>query len=78
MHVDYNKVYACYGVKISKNTSVKIFKQGACARRAGTESAFVTLMLYMYHSKYLLMRYLEKICLKTKSILLFYESISML
>ena len=24
MHVDYNKVYACYGVKISNNTPKKI------------------------------------------------------
>ena len=35
MHVDYNKVYACFGVKISKNTSIKNFKQGGArpARR---------------------------------------------
>ena len=28
MHVDYNKVYACYGVQFSKNTPMKNFKQG--------------------------------------------------
>ena len=28
LHVDYNKVYACYFVKIFKNKPFKIFKQG--------------------------------------------------
>ena len=33
MHVDYNKVYACYGVKISKKFAHKKFKQGGARRR---------------------------------------------
>ena len=35
MHVDYNKVYAYYEVKISKITPINIFKQGGArpARR---------------------------------------------
>ena len=28
LHIDYNKVYACFGVENLKNTSLKIFKGG--------------------------------------------------
>ena len=28
LHVDYNKVFACYGLEILKNTPFKMFKQG--------------------------------------------------
>ena len=34
------KLNACYGVKISKNTPIKISNRGARARRAGAGSAF--------------------------------------
>ena len=37
LHVDYNKDYACYGVELLKNTTLKIFKQARCA---GAVSAF--------------------------------------
>ena len=43
MHVDYNKVYACFGVENFKNTPLNIFKQGGAGAGFAFESSIQSL-----------------------------------